>query len=382
MRLGVRLLLLTCVAAATGQAFLGQAATIQSNLPEARAFFGPSASLPRSTPEAQGVHSAGILKFIEAADKTVDSIHSLMVVRHGKVIADAWWAPEAAEKPHILWSLTKSFTGTAVGLAIDEGKLSLDDRLVDIFPNDVPEDPSEHLEAMRVIDLLRMTAGHQEEMDMYELAQAPDLVKSFMSHPVPHKPGTHFRYNTPGSCVLAAIVQEVSGETVLDYLMPRLFAPLGIERPGWDSNSEGINFGGFGLYLKTEDLAKFGQLYLQRGMWHGEQIVPASWVDMATRKQTSNGSDPKSHWEQGYGFQFWMDLDGSYRGDGMYGQFCIILPKLDAVVVITSKTKDMRSEIELVWGELLPAFADGALEEAPFVLAKLRAKTSMLEAKK
>ena len=156
--------------------------------------------------------------------------------------------------------------------------------------------------------------------------------------------------------MLSAIVRKVTGETVLDYLKPRLFDPLGIENPEWGSSPQGNTFGGWGLKIRTEDIAKFGQLYLQKGQWNGKQIVPASWVEQATSKQVSNGSDPTKDWDQGYGFQFWRCRHGAFRGDGANGQFCVVLPEQDAVIAITADTRDMQAELNVVWDNLLPAF--------------------------
>jgi len=336
-----------------------------------------SDSLPRSKPEAQGVSSAKIREFIETADRQVDSMHSFMLVRHGHVVAEAWWAPESADKPHVLWSLSKSFTSTAVGLAVEEGKLSIDERVLKFFPEDAPAKPSNNLKAMRIRDLLTMNAGHQNELNWRE---ADHWAKAFLAHPVPHKPGTHFRYNTPATYMLSAIVQKVTGETVLDYLTPRLFEPLGIQKPKWDTSPQGISIGGYGLYLRTEDIAKFGQLYLQKGQWNGKQLIPAEWIEQATSKQVSNGSDPTRDWDQGYGFQFWRCRHNAYRGDGKDGQFCIVLPDHDAVIAITANTRDMQGELNIVWDKLLPAFQDQPLDDAPDQLAKLKATIATLKA--
>jgi CubicO group peptidase (beta-lactamase class C family) len=310
-------------------------------------------SLPRSTPEAQGVSSSDIRAFVEAADQRVQTMHSFMLVRHGHVVAEGWWKPEAADKPHVMHSLSKSFTSTAVGLAVAEGKLSVDDPVLKFFPEDAPVAPSVKLKAMRVRDLLTMNSGHEVEVKF--TTNAP-WVQTFLAHPVPHKPGTHFLYNTPGSHMLSAIVRKVTGETVLDYLKPRLFDPLGIENPEWPSSPQGNTFGGWGLKIRTEDVAKFGQLYLQKGKWNGKQLVPVEWVEQATAKQVSNGSDPSKDWDQGYGFQFWRCRHGAFRGDGANGQFCIVLPEQDAVIAITADTRDMQAELNVVWDKLLPAF--------------------------
>jgi CubicO group peptidase (beta-lactamase class C family) len=314
--------------------------------------------LPRSAPEAQGVSSAGVRAFVEAADHDLDSLHSFMLVRHGRVVAEGWWAPYAATTPHSLFSLSKSFTSTAVGLAAAEGKLSIDDPVLKFFPDDAPANPSAKLKAMRLTDLLRMSTGHQTEPP--RKADEP-WVKTFLNHPVPFKPGTHFLYNTSATYMLSAAVQKATGQTVLDYLKPRLFDPLGIEHPTWEASPQGISAGGFGLSVRTEDIAKFGQLYLQKGKWEGKQLVPEAWVGAATARQTSNGSNPMSDWDQGYGYQFWRCRHEAYRGDGAFGQFCVVLPEQDAVIAITSGLRDMQAVLNLVWDKLLPALKPDAL---------------------
>jgi CubicO group peptidase (beta-lactamase class C family) len=316
-----------------------------------------AASLPRSSPEAQGVSSSAILAFLDAADR-MDSMNSFMLVRHGQVIAEGWWAPYDAEFPHSLYSLSKSFTSTAVGLAIAEGKLSLDDEVLKFFADEAPAEPSRNLKAMRVRDLLRMNTGQQSEPAR---TASQSWAKSFLAHPVPFKPGTHFLYNTSATYMLSAIVQKATGQTLLDYLRPRLFEPLGIDKPTWETSPQGISAGGYGLSIRTEDIAKFGELYRQKGNWGGKQLVPASWVEAATALQTSNGSSPASDWDQGYGYQFWRCRHGAYRGDGAFGQFCIVLPEKDAVVAITSGVKDMQAVLNLVWDKLLPALKPAPL---------------------
>ncbi|WP_406696268.1 serine hydrolase [Singulisphaera sp. Ch08] len=331
-------------------------------------------SLPRSTPESQGVSSAGVLAFIEQADQTIDAMHSVIVVRHGHVVAEGWWAPYDAASRHSLYSLSKSFTATAVGLAIAEGKLSVDDNVLKFFPEDAPASPSDNLKAMRISDLLRMSTGHQTLPNLGPLlpqgksaspGSEPPWTQTFLAHPVPNKPGTHFVYNTPATYMLSAIVQKKMGMTVLDYLKPRLFDPLGIEEPTWGTSPQGVSLGGYGLSVRTEDIAKFGQLYLQKGKWQGTQLVPASWVEAATARQTSNGSNPKSDWEQGYGYQFWRCRNGGFRGDGAFGQYCLVLPEQDAVIAITSSVKDMQAVLNLVWDQLLPALKPTPLAPDP-----------------
>ncbi len=318
-------------------------------------------SLPRSTPEQQGISSSAIRQFVEEAEATIDHLHSVMVVRHGQVVAEGWWAPYAAGEPHVMYSLSKSFASTGIGLAVAEGLLSLDDPVLKFFPDEAPAEPSANLKAMRMRDLLTMSTGHHEEdIRTFPYFSEESLVKLFLAIPVAHKPGTHFVYNTPASYMLSAIVQKVSGRKLVDYLKPRLFDPLGIQNPTWDESRQGVSLGGFGLNIRTEDIARFGLLYLRNGEWKGTRIVSPEWVTMATSKQVSNGSSPSSDWEQGYGFQFWRSRHG-YRGDGAHGQFCVVLPEQDVVIAITSGTRDMGAVLNLIWKRLLPAFGSEAL---------------------
>ncbi len=334
-----------------------------------------STPLPRSTPEEQGVASGMLLDFVNAADREVDAMNSFMLVRHGRVVAEGWWAPYGAESPHELYSLSKSFTSTAVGMAVAEHRFSVNDTVLGFFPGDGPTQPGANLQAMRVRDLLTMSTGHQDESPV-----AADRISTtaFLAHPVPHKPGTHFKYNTPATYMLSAIVQKVTGQTVLDYLTPRLFEPLGIEDPTWATSTQGISLGGYGLRVRTEDIAKLGQLYLQKGEWNEHQLLPAAWVAMATSRQVSNGSNPDSDWEQGYGFQFWRCRHDAFRGDGAFGQYCVVLPGEDAVLAITSGVRDMQHVLNVVWDRLLPALQSAPLASNPPGVAALRAKLAGL----
>jgi CubicO group peptidase (beta-lactamase class C family) len=336
-------------------------------------------TLPRGTPEAQGISSSAILGFLEEAEQKIDALHSFMLVRHGQVVAEGWWDPYAASEPHMLFSLSKSFTSTAVGLAIADGKLTVDDPVLGFFPADAPAEPSANLKAMRVRDLLTMSTGHHEDTirDFPYLADY-SVVKHFLALPVTHKPGTFFVYNTPATYMLSAIVQKVTGQTVLDYLRPRLFEPLGIENPTWDASKQGISLGGFGLSVRTEDIAKFGQLYLQKGQWRGKQLVPAAWVEDATSRHMSNGSSPSSDWEQGYGYQFWRSRHGFYRGDGAHGQFCLVLPQYDTVIAITSGTRDLAGVMNLAWDRLVPALKAAPLPADAAAQKQLAAKLAHL----
>lgn len=335
--------------------------------------------LPHSTPEAQGIASTAILAFLDAAARDRVGLHSLMLVRHGHVVAAGWWAPYAPTLPHVLFSLSKSFTSTAVGLAVSEGLLSIDDPVLRFFTDDAPPFVSEHLAAMRVRHLLSMSTGHDIDATQATTA-APDgnWVKAFLAQPVVHAPGTHFVYNSAATYMLSAIVQRLTGETVLAYLDPRLLAPLGIEGATWQSCPRGINVGGWGLSIRTADIACFGQLYLQQGAWQGRQLIPADWVAEATAWHVSNGSDPRSDWAQGYGYQFWRCRHNAYRGDGAFGQFCVVMPEQDAVLAMTAGEQDMQRMLNLVWAHLLPALQPAPLAEDPAGVAALHARLESL----
>lgn len=321
----------------------------------------PHRRLVRSTPEEQGVSSRALLAFVDDVESAVPELHSLMVVRHGSVVAEGWWAPYAADLPHELYSLSKSFTSTAVGLARAEGLLALEDLVLAYFPEHAPVEPDENLARMTLRHLLTMTTGHDDDPSDRVFAQH-DWVRAFLAEPVEHEPGSHFVYNTAATYMLSAIVQKVTGLRVLDYLGPRLLEPLGITGATWEQCPRGIDTGGFGLSLRTEDVACFGQLCLGDGLWQGRQLLPAGWVAEATRAQTlSTHSEGDPDWLQGYGYQFWRGRHGTYRGDGAFGQFCLVLPEQDAVVAITAGVASMQGVLDRVWTHVLPGMAKAAL---------------------
>jgi CubicO group peptidase (beta-lactamase class C family) len=318
--------------------------------------------LQRSTPEAQGISSAAVADFIHTAENTIQSLHSFMLLRHGRVVAEGWWYPWRAEAPHELYSLSKSFTSSAIGLAVAERRLTVQDDVLSFFPEYAPKHASANLKKMKVHHLLSMSTGHDQDTSE-RVFYKRDPIKAFLSLPVEHLPGTHFVYNSAASFMLAAIIQRLTSQNLMEYLTPRIFEPLGIVGASWDSHPCGINFGGWGLNIKTEDIARFGQLYLQKGQWGGKQIIPDEWVELATAKQVSNGDDPQSDWAQGYGYQFWRCRHHIYRGDGAFGQFCIVMPEQDTVIAITAGVADMQSVLNVVWEKLLPAMQEDRLPE-------------------
>ncbi len=321
-------------------------------------------SLPRSTPEAEGVSSEGIIQFLDAAAKSEHEFHSIMILRHGKVIAEGWWNPYRPDLVHTMYSVSKSFTATAIGFAVTEKKITVEDKVISFFPEDVPAQVSPYLAELRIKHLLTMTAGQAPD-PTGPVVVSQQWVKTFLKTPILDQPGSKFLYNSAATYMLSAIVQKVTGQKVIDYLQPRLFAPLGIKGVDWETDAAGVNTGGWGLRLKTEDMAKFGQLFLQKGMWNGKQILPAKWVEEASTIKIEQ--DPKapqtkkdsSDWLQGYCYQMWRSRHHSYRGDGAFGQYILVWPDQDAVVIITAETPDMQGELNLIWDHLLPAFKTG-----------------------
>ena len=323
--------------------------------------------LPR---QHSGKIESAIAAFMDSASTAGLGIHSVMVLQDGHVKGETWQAPGAPGLPHIMNSVSKPLTATAVGFAATEGLLRLDDKVVSFFPEILPDTVSPNLAAMTVRDLLTMSCGQtRENFDIRR--QDADWARLFLAEPVPERPGTYFMYNSLGTYMLSAIVTKVTGQKVADYLRPRLFDPLGIGPVRWDESPTGVNCGGWGAYLRTEDMAKIGQTFLDGGKYRGHQVIPAQWVAEASRLQVDSrpgGITDEAYarrnpatddWLQGYGYQMWRCRHGAYRADGADGQYIIIIPGLRAVIAVTAGLDDMRREINLIWQTILPALKAG-----------------------
>ena len=346
-----------------------------------------AAPLDRATPESQGVPSAAIVRWIDACEREIGphhSLHGFVILRHGKVIAEGTWAPyDTLNRPHMLYSHSKSFTSTAIGFLVDDGKLDLDARVLSFFPDKSPANPSDNLKALRVRDLLTMNVGagfsDAERKDING-----DWVKAFLANDIEKEPGTVFKYDSCATHMLAAIAERVSGMKLMDFLKARLFDPLGMTSPWSTVSPTGIACGGWGMNMTTRDLARFGQLYLDQGMWEGKRILSREWVVAATSRQTWSGAiavtgEDGSDWHQGYGFQFWRCRHNAFRADGASGQYTIVMPEQDAVVSIHAGLRDMQQEINLVWDHLLPAFAPKPLPEDAAAQQALAARCKSLQ---
>ncbi|MFK0060965.1 serine hydrolase domain-containing protein [Streptomyces werraensis] len=320
-------------------------------------------ALPTAAPATQGVDASGVHAFLDALEADPDiEPHGVTIVRHGKVVASGSWAPWTAERPHLLYSLSKSFTSTAAGLAEAEGLIDFDAPVLSYFPEIDADITDPRSRAMLVRHVASMASGHDHEtVDEAFGADPGEPVRGFLLQPPQRDPGTLFTYNQPCTYTLAAIVQRVTGQTLVEYLRPRLFDPLGIGETLWSRDRAGREIGFAGLHTTTDAIAKFGLLYLNDGVWQGERLLPEGWVERATRAHIGTagamGGDDRPDWDQGYGYQFWRGRHG-YRGDGAYGQFCLVLPEHDAVIAATSATVEMQRYLELVWRHLLPAFGD------------------------
>ena len=321
-------------------------------------------NLPRGKASAQT--DKAMSEYLKAVKDCAEDLHSIMVVQHGKVLAEHFFVLDTA---HVLHSVSKTFTSTAVGFAISEGLLHLDDKIVDLFPESVPENASDTLSRITIRHLLTMNSGHGKDPTGSVRSNDGDWVRGFMEWPIEYEPGTCYCYNSLGTYVLSAAVQKVTGQKVVDYLESRLWQPLGIEKPKWLESPAGINTGGWGLYLHTEDLAKMGLCILNGGKFAGKQVIPADWVKEMSAKQVpccpagtnevqmrERNVDPAtSDWLQGYGYQMWRCRHNAFRADGAYGQYIIVIPEKDAVVVTTAQIGDMQEEINLIWDHILPA---------------------------
>jgi len=316
--------------------------------------------IERSTLHEQEVSSISVNKFIQALEKSAANMRSFTLLRHGKLIAEKYWNPYAKEYKVWVYSISKSFTSTAIGMAIDEGLLELDDCVLSFFPQESPANPTSNLSTMKVRHLLSMSTGHAvDTLDSITSSLEGEWVKTFLSLPVEYEPGTHFVYNSGASFMLSAIIETVTKQTLMDYLTDRLFKPLGFGEVIWDKNQKNVVTGGWGIMLRAEDLAKLGQLYLDKGSYQGKRIVSEKWVEEATRKQVENSSTGSTKdWSLGYGFQFWRCQNNAYRADGAFGQYAIVLPEQDAVLSIMSETSDMQEILDIVWEYLLPAFSN------------------------
>ena len=312
--------------------------------------------LPRVSPESQGVSSSDIKTYFDnMLSCPTGEPHGIMILRHGKVVGELFPKPFDAAYPQMLYSVAKSFVGIAVGLAIEENRLRLTDRVASFFPDLLPDTISDNLASMTLRDLLTMTSGVQPDPLMR--TTGADWIRRYLAKPV-EKPGETFHYDSMCSYLLSAIVQRVTGQKLLDYLRPRIFEPLHITEVDWEESPEGINTGGWGLRMQVESMAKIGQLLLNKGNWEGKQLISPEWVEEMTSALQETGMTDM------YGYHMWQcDYPNSYRADGAFGQYIIVAPNEDMVIAITqANSSNGVAERQLVW-ELLRKVKETPLPE-------------------
>jgi len=326
--------------------------------------------LPRARPSEQGVNASAIDALLDDIAAHDIELHSLMVLRHGAVVAEGWWAPYSAERKHLVYSLSKSFTSTAVGFAVDAGLVDLDDPVLDRLPAYAPDETDERYRRYLLRHALSMSSGHETEtIDRVLGTVTPESdgasLRAFFGLRPEHEPGTMFAYNQLTTYSAARVVGAVTGMGLIEWLTPRLFEPFGADEVQ-SMRFDGYEMGYSGIHVRTETIAKLGQLMLQGGRWGDRQLLSTDWVRAATTLQMPNDvrhlaggavAEPDSDWQQGYGFQFWMNRHG-FRGDGAFGQFCIVWPEEDAVIVTTAETTDMQTLLTLITERLRPAMGD------------------------
>ncbi len=338
----------------------------------------------KARPEEVGVSSSLIREYIENLEKSETEMHGLMIMRHGKLITEGWWAPFGPNVRHGQQSHTKTYAATAVGIAYTEGLLKLDERLIDIFPEDAPENPSENLKLLTVRDVLCMGCG-MDEMPM----NSEHWIRDFLHIPVNHKPGTTYMYNSVGSTLLGSIVRKKTGLCLHEYLTPRLFNKIGINPDNlrWMKMADGIEVGGGGLYCTTEDNFRLMKLYADGGVWEGERILAEDYVKLATTNQNDSATESINNPEAsdnflGYGFQIWMcKPHRAYRADGAMGQFTIVLPDQDMEIAITETAVGAhwaQSTLNITWDFIEKITGDGALPKDDAAFDRLSRKLARL----
>ncbi len=311
------------------------------------------------TPEAAGVDSALVQEFIDRCLREQKEIHSLMLIRHGKIACEVYREPFAREYKHAMYSVSKSFTSIAIGFAVEEGLMSVDTRFVDIFPETRGDKPDEYLEEMTIEDLLTMRSG--KSVSVFLDRTKDRWFKDIMGSPWISEPGTEFLYISENMYLLCCAIHKVAGMSVMEYLKPRLFDPLGIEDPFWETDPRGIEAGGWGMMIKTEDLAKVIYCYSQMGKFDGKQVIPEEWVKTSTAYHADNSASNQDRDSMvGYGYCFWRNAgyENSYRADGMFCQFGIVFEDLDACLIFTGGEVSEQAMRDVIWDYFPKAFIE------------------------
>ncbi len=343
-----------------------------------------SQPFPRTSPESAGIPSFAIENFLREVDAQTIPLHSFMLLRHGKVCSEGWWKPYTADMQHIIYSCSKSFTSVAIGFCVQEGRLTLDDKVIDFFPDKLGEASKHPFIASRTIrNLLMMSTGNAYAIDR----TAPDWIKTFLNTVPPVRPGALFGYDSSGTHTLSSIVQRVTGQNLMEYLKPRLLDPLGIEGAWCEMSPMGICVGHRGIHCLTEDMARFGQFLLQKGMWNGKQLLDPAYLEAATSRQiATNTKNTKLDSNAGYGYQFWRLRNNAFACIGTGAQLIVVLPDEDLVFITTGNAlqgdadyEEFPEVIHLFWNQIYPHLSKEPLPENPAAQAALAAHCDALE---
>ncbi|ANB14826.1 beta-lactamase family protein [Sugiyamaella lignohabitans] len=348
--------------------------------------------LPRKSAKSLGLNESAIIKLVDELER--NGVNSYIIAHNGEVVSEGYWDPFVPDLTHQVNSVTKTYASLAIGIAADEGLLTIDDYVLSFFPDRLPAGPCDNMKKLKIRHLLTMTVGHDEQIEMYwtvskllpeDRNNGKDFLQHFLTSYIAYEPGTKFLYNTPGSYMLGAILKQVTGKTLVEYLQPRLFEPLGMKNIYAETDANGLNASGWGFQLTTEDLAKLGLLLLNKGKWNGKQLVSEKYIEQATSKQTETNLSPPSQWGVGYGFQLWRCNDGkSFRADGLYGQFSVVTPHLNSVVAVTSASDNTGAILDAILSSVNELFGEkskGSLGVDKLQVSSLEEKNKSLQIK-
>ncbi len=321
-----------------------------------------------ASPEEVGVSSAVIKSMLDEMEKADVELHSLIIIRHGKVAVECYKSPLTASDTHMVYSVSKSFTATAYGFALEEGYLTKDTLFLDVFPEYRPKKEDKYLEKLRVLDLVAMTSGKRVPT---KGRRYDDWIKVFVESKWDFEPNTDWRYVNDNFFILSAVISKLTKMSLTEYLTPRLFEPLGIEVPVWECSPKGIEAGGWGLFLKTEDIAKLILCYMNGGKYNNKQVIPEWWTKEATSYQNDNSSSQsKLDSKAGYGYGFWRcaGMKNTYRCEGLYSQYAIAIPDYDACVITTSSNTNLQQTLDILWKYIENAFTTEGVSSIPVLL--------------
>lgn len=327
---------------------------------------------------AEGINPNSVETFVRKCKERSINVRGLQVVKGGKALVRFAPEPYELDVPCYLYSLSKSFTSIACGMCIEDGTLSVDTKMCELFADKMPPELTDELRAMTLGDLLSMQNGHGD-CALVQMRTAEDSIKTFFEQPTPYKPGTVFVYDSGSTCVCAAAAERATGKKLVDFLDERLFSKLDIEKPRWDTCVDGQTFGGTGLYLSNDSIVKFGTMLINNGVYNGQRIIGEDYIKLATSKHASTADNGSTDWTAGYGYQFWLNGKDGYRGDGAFGQFCYVFPKSDMIVALTGESSNSALEVDFLYEMLDNLYGEGNIDSLISISKELYKPTAVSE---